>query len=150
MKTLKVSGLKVTANVIGFDVPGADSEQLKNIAKEGGGDYFSAKNAQELEAVFQKHENMLNVVDFKIKSVTDQLHDISRVIWEYNECSALLKREETAMMLDIYKSDKISKQCQKEVENQYSLRYSEIEQIINNTFNQSKESFKNLSTKSPQ
>lgn len=47
VKRLKNSGMKMKLNVVGFDVKGKAEEQLKCMAKTGGGNYFSAKNSKE-------------------------------------------------------------------------------------------------------
>jgi Ca-activated chloride channel family protein len=54
VKELKAAGIKFTMHVIGFDVTAAEREQLACMAKAGGGEYFTAKTAQEFRVAAQK------------------------------------------------------------------------------------------------
>lgn len=47
-KALREAGVDLKIHVVGFDVSGKDAEQLQCIATEGGGQYFTADNAQDL------------------------------------------------------------------------------------------------------
>lgn len=47
------SNAKVIINVIGFDVDSAAQQQLQSVAEAGGGKYFRAKNAVELNQIFE-------------------------------------------------------------------------------------------------
>ena len=47
VKELKAAGIRFTMYVIGFDVGEAENAQLECIAQAGGGQYFTAKTAQE-------------------------------------------------------------------------------------------------------
>jgi Ca-activated chloride channel family protein len=54
VKELKKAGIKFTMHVIGFDVTEEEREQLECMAKAGGGEYFTAKTAQEFRVAVQK------------------------------------------------------------------------------------------------
>ncbi len=54
VKDLKASGIKFVMHVIGIDVNEKEKKQLECIAKAGGGDYFSAKNANEFSIAAKK------------------------------------------------------------------------------------------------
>jgi Ca-activated chloride channel family protein len=54
VKELKEAGIKFTMHVIGFDVTDEEREQLECMAKAGGGEYFTAKTAQEFRVAAQK------------------------------------------------------------------------------------------------
>ena len=54
VRELKASGIKFVMHVIGFDVGEKEKSQLSCIAEAGGGQYFSASNAQELNAAAKK------------------------------------------------------------------------------------------------
>lgn len=54
VKELKEAGIKFTMHVIGFDVTEEEREQLECMAKAGGGEYFTAKTAQEFRVAAQK------------------------------------------------------------------------------------------------
>ncbi len=49
VKLLKEKGIRFRMHVIGFDVNAREREQLECIAKAGGGSYFSAHNASQLQ-----------------------------------------------------------------------------------------------------
>lgn len=49
VKSLKEQGIKVKVHVVGFDVGAKEKEQLSCIAEAGGGRYFAADNAQQLQ-----------------------------------------------------------------------------------------------------
>jgi Mg-chelatase subunit ChlD len=144
VKELKNKGLNITANVVGFDVGGKDEQQLKAIATAGGGDYFSAKNEQDLEAAFEKHKEMLNTADFKIGRIVEQLYDISFVINIYNSCLAMLKKEEISMMLDIHASKLAGEKCEEYADEQYRKRYDETKNTIEENYKTDKEKFDQL------
>lgn len=72
-KKLHVSNAKVIVNVIGFDVNNAAQTQLKMIAKAGGGKYFSADNASELNKIFQNYIQALSAYNkYSIKNTPNQ------------------------------------------------------------------------------
>lgn len=48
VKSLRQSGIRVQIHVVGFDVDKEEKKELLCIAEEGGGKYFSAGNANEL------------------------------------------------------------------------------------------------------
>ncbi|MBD3238170.1 MAG: VWA domain-containing protein [Candidatus Moranbacteria bacterium] len=126
MKKLKQSGFNVSINVIGFDVGGQDEAQLKSIAEAGDGDYFSAKNQKDLELILQKHENMIEKMDFKINRTVEQLYDISFIINKYNQCLMNLKKEEGVMMLDINARHMVDPECKDYANSAYNKRYQDI------------------------
>jgi len=54
VKDLKASGIKFVMHVIGFDVTEAEKQELECIAREGGGQYYTAGNAGEFLAAAQE------------------------------------------------------------------------------------------------
>ena len=54
VKDLKASGIKFVMHVIGFDVTEAERQELECIAREGGGQYYTASNAGEFLAAAQE------------------------------------------------------------------------------------------------
>lgn len=141
VKKIRKSGMTVTANVIGFDVGGADEQQLKEIADAGGGDYFSVKNAQDFDLVFQKHENILKKAYYHVGRTVEQIYDISNIMLEYNECMAMLRREETAMMLDIHASKLVGEECTQYADAEYEKRRSDIQKALEDIFVSGKNAF---------
>ncbi|OJV20500.1 MAG: hypothetical protein BGO21_07935 [Dyadobacter sp. 50-39] len=53
-RQLHSSGFAVTIDVVGFNVPGSDAQQLKRIAEAGGGIYFDARTQSALDTYFQE------------------------------------------------------------------------------------------------
>jgi Ca-activated chloride channel homolog len=54
VKDLKASGIKFVMHVIGFDVTEAERQELECMAREGGGQYYTASNAGEFLAAAQE------------------------------------------------------------------------------------------------
>jgi Mg-chelatase subunit ChlD len=132
---LKNSNLKVRVNVIGFDVGGDDEAHLKEVAKGGGGDYFSVKSAIELENALERHRSFLEEFDYKMKNVEMQLQDISNFTDKYFDCLMRLKKEEAGVMLDIYADEDATEQCQSSVEGMYySERHNVLESELESSF----------------
>jgi len=52
VKTLKEKGIRFTMHVVGFDVTSEEKAQLACIAEAGGGRYFTAQNATQLQEAF--------------------------------------------------------------------------------------------------
>jgi Mg-chelatase subunit ChlD len=138
---LRDVGLNVKADVIGFDVGGADEEQLKAIAEAGGGDYFSVSSAIDLENAFAKHKELLNEADFKIGRTVEQLYDISFVINTYNQCRVMLQKEQAAMMLDIHASKLVGEKCEDFSDKQYRERFDELKKEIETNYKADKSKF---------
>jgi len=56
VKSLKEKGIKVKVHVVGFDVGAKEKEQLSCIAEAGGGKYFAADSAAQLEEALAEVE----------------------------------------------------------------------------------------------
>ncbi len=64
VKSLKEQGINVKVHVIGFDVGDKEKEQLSCIAEAGGGKYFTANNADQLqEALAEVREEVTVAAD---------------------------------------------------------------------------------------
>jgi Ca-activated chloride channel family protein len=61
-RRLHESNLKVIVNIIGFNVDNAGQQQLKAAAEAGGGQYFDARTADELNQIFQNREKQIKAV----------------------------------------------------------------------------------------
>ncbi|MFC1645348.1 VWA domain-containing protein [Patescibacteria group bacterium] len=132
---LKKSNLKVVANVIGFDVRGDSEDQLREIAKIGGGDYFSVKNSFDFDNALDRHKAFLDEFEYKMDNISMQLQDISNFSDKYFECFMRLKKEEANIMLDIYADEDADEQCRSSVENKYySDRYDALESDMKSKF----------------
>ncbi len=143
-KNLNTGNLHVTANVVGFDVGGADEAQLKSIATAGGGDYFSVKSQTDLEAAFAKHQEKLNEADFKIGRTIEQLYDMSFIKNTYINCLSMLKKEEASMMLDIHASKLAGEQCEQYADQQYRARYDKTRKQIEDNYQDDMSTFEQL------
>jgi hypothetical protein len=144
IKEIKNSGLNVKADVIGFDVGGADETQLKAIAEAGDGNYFSVSSAIDLENAFAKHKEMLNKADYKIGRVVEQLYDVSFVINNYNQCRVMLEKERAAMMLDIHASKLVGEKCESFADEQYMQRFEKYQKQIQDNYEKDKTAFDTL------
>lgn len=59
-RALRASDIGVVVNVIGFDVDAAAERQLRDVAREGGGEYLAARDRDALLRVFQQRLAALN------------------------------------------------------------------------------------------
>ncbi len=140
IKKLKASNLNITANVIGFDVEGEDEQQLKKVAQNGGGDYFSVKNSVDLENALAKHEEFMREFDHKMGNITMQLNDMGEFGEKYFQCMMKLKEEESNIILDMYGHDEdekgiVSEKCTAYSEEKYyKERYNKLESELNMKF----------------
>lgn len=141
IKEIKDSGLNVKADVIGFDVGGADEAQLKAIAEAGDGDYFSVSSAVDLENAFAKHKEMLNKANYKIGRTIESLYDISFIVHTYGQCRTMLEKEKIAMMVDIYGNKLVTQKCAKSAESTYVSRYNSIKSNLKNIYEQGYNTF---------
>lgn len=68
-RQLHASNAKAIVNVIGLNVNRADGRQLKAVAAAGGGEYFSARNADELNEVLERAKNTSENENTAVNSV---------------------------------------------------------------------------------
>ena len=143
IKKLKNSDLHVYTNVIGFDVSGDDQNQLMDIARNGAGEYFTAKNQVDFENALEKHKELIREFDYKMSNISMRLEDIGRFGEKYFDCIMKLKEEESKIILDLYayneddeEEDRIvSKECASYIENKYyKERYNKAEFNLNMKF----------------
>lgn len=139
---IKNANLGIKVNVIGFDVGGATEDQLKKIAEAGDGQYSSVKNEKDFEMIFQQQENMVNKMDFAVKSGVEQLYDISSSVLKYNQCLMMLNVEEAGFMLNM--EEKISPKCKTYVEEKYFKRYDDVSGNLKSIFENEKATFDNI------
>jgi len=144
VQSLKAGDPSITTSVIGFDVAGEDEAQLQSIANAGGGDYYSVKNALDLQEAFNQYNQMLDEADFTIGRVIEEVYDIGYVTNTYNQCMMGLKREQAAMMLDIHASELVGTECVTYADAMYTQRYNGLEQAILKQYTNNKNTFKTL------
>jgi len=133
-KRLKDSGLNVTANVIGFDVAGVDEKRLQEIAKSGGGDYYSVKNRSDFDFAFKKHHSFMEKFDYKMKRLSESLTDIVNTSDTYFECLRNLKIEQAHMVLDMHVDNGVDSACVDYAEGEYQKRYDSIDSQLKRSF----------------
>lgn len=69
---LHTSNAQAIVNTIGFDVDNKAQRQLRAIAVAGGGEYFSARNAAELQKIFQDRRQNLSENQSELNNTTWQ------------------------------------------------------------------------------
>ncbi len=72
-RALHSEGINVTVDVVGFDVGSKEQQQLRAIAKAGGGEYFDAKTRSELDAYFKKQDEALRKTNAVVACLQDAL-----------------------------------------------------------------------------
>lgn len=84
---LHASNAKAVVNAIGFDVDEAAQKQLKAVAAAGGGEYFAANDADELNRVFERagqnnglHRDRVAALSDRNPTATDPTVDLNRLI----------------------------------------------------------------------
>lgn len=84
---LHASDAKAVVNAIGFDVDEAAQKQLKAVAEAGGGKYFAANDADELNRVFERAGQIDGSDRYQVaalsdrhSTVTDSTVDLNRLI----------------------------------------------------------------------
>ncbi len=137
-RQLQKSNLNVIINVIGFDVGGEDERQLQDVAKSGGGDYFSVKNAIDFDYAFKKHKAFMKEFDYKIKNVQTQLKDIGSFGEKYFKCLMRLRKQEAGVMLDTYAEENfVDEKCQAFIESKYYQEvFNPMDTALKNSFDQ--------------
>jgi Ca-activated chloride channel family protein len=66
---LHASNAKAVVNVIGFNVDKAAQKQLEAVAAAGGGEYFSADNADELNQVFERGKQIDELDRYRVAAL---------------------------------------------------------------------------------
>lgn len=146
-KKLNDSGLHVTANVIGFDVGGADERELQRIAENGGGEYFSVKIGADFDFAFQKHKAFMEKFDYQVGRLTEQLDDMISIGDKYFVCLMRLKKEEGLVMLDIYADKLVAPECAADAEKLYYERHDAIFKDLNEKYEGGKKQWREESAK---
>ncbi|AFY76010.1 uncharacterized protein containing a von Willebrand factor type A (vWA) domain [Pleurocapsa sp. PCC 7327] len=105
-KKLHASNAKVIVNVIGFDVNNEAQRQLKAVAEAGGGKFFSARNAADLQDVFRNR--LQETIEFSRYQTTNRIDQgrvstiMSIAIGKFSTCVSInLGRESTAISLTL-------------------------------------------------
>ena len=139
--------ITVIVDIIGFDIKNKEEQnQLIKMAEAGNGEYVNARNALELKNAFEQRKKKLDQVKYKITRTVEQVHDISWVIYNYNQCRAAHEEERTVMKLDINSSSLIGNEekCIEVANSLYNSRYDIINNKIKNIFESDKQKFNNV------
>ncbi|WP_197055164.1 PilC/PilY family type IV pilus protein [Alcanivorax nanhaiticus] len=72
-------GQPITTHSIGFDVPPDLQENFRNVARASNGQYASARNAQDLEAVFSEIINSITVENTSLAAPGVAVNQLSRL-----------------------------------------------------------------------
>lgn len=129
----------LTINVIGFDVIGDAENQLKNIAKNGNGQYYSARTANELNTALK------NLTKVTCASAPDAWSDgFESVLTNYLDCEFRLNDESFEVSQSIT-FDLEKTQCKSYIQNKYAKRKQSIRAMIEATPEAGKKKLKKIS-----
>lgn len=92
VKELKAAGIRFAMYVIGFDVTEEEKEQLACMAEAGGGQYYTAKSAQEFRLAAKEAVNVAQTFGyFKVEALRNQKTISARLdIYPQGESKAVL------------------------------------------------------------
>lgn len=146
---LKSANISVTTSVIGFDVGGTAEKQLKNIAQNGGGQYYSARTEKEFEKAFSNFSSSFcTLKSMNARTMSDLSYSQKSV-----DCSMKLHKEYSKFfgmkgVLHPRNAGKevaegVSDQCRKHIDDRYSERYDSIKNQISETLKQGRKDVEN-------
>ncbi len=118
-RELQSSDIKAMVNIIGFSVNDEAQKQLKQAADAGGGDYYSANDAKELEKVFNDNSKYLEqLTDYRNciqKHATKNREKIQKLVTEVKDClqeKATTEKDSIQKQADKLKEEnKIDRSC---------------------------------------
>jgi hypothetical protein len=130
-RALRESNVEAVVNIIGFDVDAEAAAQLRAAAQAGGGEYYEARSAEELQQVFEER------VDFKAwaeylncanRAASDRITDVNRAQAEAVSCISRLASEEIgAINADLAAlRDEYDQECVSAAISRATDRYSAI------------------------
>ncbi|MDD3066697.1 MAG: VWA domain-containing protein [Candidatus Gracilibacteria bacterium] len=120
-KALQASGSKTVTNVIGFDVGGEAEAQLKNIASNGSGAYYSARTANELNSA------LVNLTKVTCASQPNAWSKgFSSVLDNFLECNQRLGDEKHEIQMAIGLDEIGNPKCKAAIKAKYDERYQSI------------------------
>lgn len=74
---LRVSGIELTIDVVGFGVPGDEADQLRDVAAAGGGEYYDARTGADLDEYFRKQaEAKTQTLDAALCEINNGFHNM--------------------------------------------------------------------------
>lgn len=91
-RTLVESGIDVVIDVVGFDVPDAETAQLREIAEAGGGTYTDARTSDELSGYFDEQRELYSGLIEQRICLARANHGMTRCYRESNLAAAELMR----------------------------------------------------------
>ncbi len=126
---LKAAGIK--ANVIGFDVGGNAEEQLKRIAENTGGAYYSARNLDELE------QSLMNLTKMSCTQKENAWNDgLDSSLENAHNCFAKINDEAVSISVKTATEMHLGF-CREFIDNKYAEREKSINDMIERASQQS-------------
>lgn len=143
---LNKSNLNVVVNVVGFDVGGAAESQLKSVATNGGGQYFSARTSEELQTVLAR----IGALECTLKSNSAYAQSLISVNTSMSDCLLKINTELNPYKIkinmlgvgnnkEVDEKTGVSVDCKKYVMDKYSERSDSIREQINAAHEEGKE-----------
>ena len=141
VENIKSENAEIIVNVIGFDVDTEAGAELKAIASAGDGKYFDVSTEQQFAEALNENKKQLQKVDYALGRSIEQVYDISFLTNTYMQCTAALERENAVMQIDVNGTKLIGEECREYANTEYSLRYEELQEIIEENYTSGKKEF---------
>ncbi len=146
VKNIKSQNSEIIVNVIGFDVDADTGSQLQGIATAGDGKYFDVSTEQQFASALNENKKQLQKVDYALGRSIEQIYDMSYLTNTYMQCTTALERENAVMQIDINGSKLIGEKCREYANNRYVSRYKELQEIIEENYQNGKTEFQKNSS----
>lgn len=142
-RRLNSEGIKVTIDVVGFDVPSNDQKQLRAIAEAGGGTYFDAKTQAELDEYLKKQQEVYMKTMSDLKCLQQALIDVRSCEFKFTtSANNRITEEENAILKtapEKYSEISIFKTRILNLQEKRFQTYDELRQKISERSDQSRE-----------
>ena len=128
---LRESHIQAIVNIIGFDVDADTARQLRATAQAGGGQYYEARNAAELQRVFRQSINLRAWNEYYSCVLGEQNRQLSQTLREQNtalSCALQKANQELSAILRDANSNyqQYGSECYKLITDQASARYRRL------------------------
>lgn len=133
-KALYESDIQTIVNVVGFDVDSKASQQLMEIAQNGGGKYYEARNAEELRKIFREDFNWLEWTSYyNCKLLTYTNYSNRVLLSQTTKHSCILLKATTEynnILLEVNKNPENYQECKSHIlEKAVERRESLVEKV---------------------
>lgn len=95
------SDTQVIINVIGFDVDNEAQRQLQAVANAGGGQYFSARNAADLNQIFDRSQTLSELNRYRATNLQNQNRVSATLMKASNDLSACILQKQNREQANI-------------------------------------------------